>query len=146
MTKVGFTCSSFDLLHAGHILMLKECKDHCDTLIVGLQSDPTIDREEKNKPVQTMFERFLQLDANKYVDKICIYETEDDLLELLNYIRPHIRFVGSDWENKPFTGKLFSKINGKIFYNKRYGYSTTDLRGRVADQWYITEDEEYEDF
>ena len=76
----------------------------------------------------------------KYVDKISIYETEDDLLELLNYIRPHIRFVGSDWENKPFTGKLFSKINGKIFYNKRYGYSTTDLRGRVADQWYITED------
>ena len=146
MTKVGFTCSSFDLLHAGHILMLKECKDHCDTLIVGLQSDPTIDREEKNKPVQTMFERFLQLDAIKYVDKICIYETEDDLLELLNYIRPHIRFVGSDWENKPFTGKLFSKINGKIFYNKRYGYSTTDLRGRDADQWYITEDEEYEDF
>ena len=88
MTKVGFTCSSFDLLHAGHILMLKECKDHCDTLIVGLQSDPSIDREEKNEPVQSMFERFLQLDAIKYVDKICIYETEDDLLALLGYIRP----------------------------------------------------------
>jgi len=146
MTKVGFTCSSFDLLHAGHILMLKECKDHCDTLIVGLQSDPSIDRSEKNEPTQSMFERFLQLDAIKYVDKICIYDTEDDLLALLRYVSPDIRFVGSDWENKPFTGKLFSKIHGEIFYNRRYGYSTTDLRGRVADQWYITEDERYEDF
>ena len=146
--KIGFTCSSFDLLHAGHILMLKECKDHCDTLVVGLQSDPSIDRSEKNPPIQSMFERFLQLDAIKYVDKIVIYDTESDLLALLRYIRPDIRFIGSDWEDKSFTGKLFSKLHGKIFYNKRYGYSTSELRKRVADDWYIkaTEWEENEKY
>ena len=145
MTKVGFTCSSFDLLHAGHILMLKECKDRCDTLIVGLQSDPTIDRPKKNKPIQSMFERSLQLEAVKYVDKIFVYDTEDHLLQLLRYIRPDIRFIGEDWEDKKFTGKLFSRLSGEIFYNRRYGYSTTDLRGRIADQWYSMEDEKYED-
>ena len=140
---IGFTCSSFDLLHAGHILMLKECKDNCDTLIVGLQSDPTIDRPEKNEPAQSMFERFLQLDAVKYIDKICVYETEADLLELLRYIRPDVRFIGEDYHNKDFTGRTFSRLSGEIFYNKRYGYSTTDLRARIADQWYIREDEKY---
>lgn len=141
--KIGFTCSSFDLLHAGHILMLKECKDRCDKLIVGLQTDPTIDRPEKNKPIQSMFERFLQLDAVKHIDEIVIYETEEDLLALLRYISPDIRFIGSDWEDKKFTGKLFSRLNGEIYYNRRYGYSTTELRGRVADNWYITENEKY---
>lgn len=140
---IGFTCSSFDLLHAGHILMLKECKDNCDTLVVGLQSDPTIDRPEKNEPTQSMFERFLQLDAVQYVDKICIYETEADLLELIRYIKPDIRFIGEDWEHKKFTGRTFSRLSGEIFYNKRYGYSTTGLRERIADQWYIREDEKY---
>ena len=140
---IGFTCSSFDLLHAGHILMLKECKDKCDTLIVGLQSDPTIDRPEKNEPTQSIFERFLQLDAVQYVDKICIYETEHDLLELIRYIRPDVRFIGEDYKDKDFTGRVFSKLSGEIFYNKRYGYSTTDLRSRIADQWYTREDEKY---
>lgn len=131
---VGFTCSSFDLLHTGHVLMLKECKDNCDKLIVGLQSDPTIDRPEKNKPVQSIFERFLQLDAIKYVDQISFYDTEDDLLQLLRYVRPDIRFIGEDWQDKNFTGKLFSKLSGKIFYNKRYGYSTTELKQRIKEQ------------
>ena len=140
---IGFTCSSFDLLHAGHILMLKECKDKCDTLIVGLQSDPTIDRPEKNEPTQSIFERFLQLDAVQYVDKICIYETEHDLLELIRYIRPDVRFIGEDYKDKDFTGRVFSKLSGEIFYNKRYGYSTTYLRSRIADQWYTREDEKY---
>jgi len=114
--------------------MLKECKDNCDKLIVGLQSDPTIDRPEKNKPVQSIFERFLQLDAIKYVDQISFYDTEDDLLQLLRYVRPDIRFIGEDWQDKNFTGKLFSKLSGKIFYNKRYGYSTTELKQRIKEQ------------
>jgi len=111
--------------------MLKECKDHCDFLIVGLQTDPSIDRESKKKPVQSLFERYLQLDAIKYVDEICVYETEDDLLQLLRYKRPNIRFIGDDWSDKNFTGKIFSKLSGEIFYNIRYGYSTTELRRRI---------------
>ena len=132
--KVGFTCSCFDLLHAGHILMLKECKDICDFLIVALQTDPSIDRESKSKPIQSLFERFLQIDAVKYVDEICIYETEEDLLQLLRYKRPDIRFIGEDWRDKPFTGRAFSKLSGEIFYNMRYGYSTTDLKERVINE------------
>jgi len=132
--KVGFTCSCFDLLHAGHILMLKECKDICDFLIVALQTDPSIDRESKSKPIQSLFERYLQIDAVKYVDEICIYETEEDLLQLLRYKRPDIRFIGEDWRDKPFTGRAFSKLSGEIFYNMRYGYSTTDLKERVINE------------
>ena len=128
---VGFTCSCFDLLHAGHILMLKECKDNCDFLIVGLQTDPSIDRQEKSPPVQSYFERYLQLEAIKYIDKICPYETEEDLKQLLIYLRPNSRFVGEDWRDKKFTGKLFSRCSGEIFYNRRYGYSTTNLRRKV---------------
>ena len=132
--KVGFTCSCFDLLHAGHILMLKECKDICDFLIVALQTDPSVDRESKSKPIQSLFERYLQIDAVKYVDEICIYETEEDLLQLLRYKRPDIRFIGEDWRDKPFTGRAFSKLSGEIFYNMRYGYSTTDLKERVINE------------
>ena len=132
--KVGFTCSCFDLLHAGHILMLKECKDICDFLIVALQTDPSIDRESKSKPIQSLFERYLQIDAVKYVDEICIYETEEDLLQLLRYKRPDIRFIGEDWRDMPFTGRAFSKLSGEIFYNMRYGYSTTDLKERVINE------------
>ena len=132
--KGGFTCSCFDLLHAGHILMLKECKDICDFLIVALQTDPSIDRESKSKPIQSLFERYLQIDAVKYVDEICIYETEEDLLQLLRYKRPDIRFIGEDWRDKPFTGRAFSKLSGEIFYNMRYGYSTTDLKERVINE------------
>ena len=132
--KVGFTCSCFDLLHAGHILMLKECKDICDFLIVALQTDPSIDRESKSKPIQSLFERYLQIDAVKYVDEICIYETEEDLLQLLRYKISDIRFIGEDWRDKPFTGRAFSKLSGEIFYNMRYGYSTTDLKERVINE------------
>lgn len=132
--KVGFTCSSFDLLHAGHILMLKECKDICDFLVVGLQTDPTIDREEKNKPVQTIFERFLQLDSVDHIDKICIYETEQELQQLINYVNPDIRFIGEDWRDKKFTGWIQAKLGKhELHYNKRYGYSTSELRMRIKD-------------
>ena len=127
--NVGFTCSCFDLLHTGHIMMLKECRINCDRLIVGLQTDPSIDRNYKNKPIQGYFERYIQLEAVKYVDEIVPYETEEDLIKLLYYIKPNIRFVGSDWRNKEFTGKDILEI--EIFYNRRYGYSTTELKGRI---------------
>ena len=130
--KVGFTCSSFHLLHTGHILMLKECRSNCDYLVVGLQTDPTIDRESKNRPIQSIFERYVQLDAIDCIDKICIYETEDDLIQLINYINPDIRFIGEDWHGKEFTGWKQAKLKQyDVYYNKRYGYSTTELRQRV---------------
>jgi glycerol-3-phosphate cytidylyltransferase len=89
--KIGFTCSAFDLLHAGHILMLKEAKAQCDHLIVGLQTDPTIDRATKNKPIQSVLERYIQLSAVKYVDEIVVYETEHDLLQILKAYNIDIR-------------------------------------------------------
>jgi glycerol-3-phosphate cytidylyltransferase len=138
---VGFTCSAFDLLHVGHIMMLEECKANCGVLCVGLQTDPTIDRSEKNKPVQSYFERYKQLKAIKYVDEVHPYETEADLLVLLKEISPQVRFVGEDYKDKPFTGKDMKNVD--VYYNKRYGYSTTDLRERIANQWYTIENEKY---
>ena len=132
--KIGFTCSSFDLLHAGHILMLKECSDKCDHLIIGLQSDPTLDRDDKNKPVQSLFERHLQLDAIEYVDEIYVYETEEELKQLINYINPDIRFIGEDWRDKKFTGYIQARCGKyEVHYNKRYGHSTTNLRSRIKN-------------
>ena len=130
---VGFTCSAFDLLHAGHVLMLKECKRNCDKLIVGLQTDPSVDRpDEKNKPVQGYFERYIQLDAIKYVDEICPYELENDLVQLLDYVKPDIRFLGDDWHGKPYTGEPRFKSKGpKVHYTKRYEYSTSELKARI---------------
>lgn len=135
MPKIGFTCSTFDLLHAGHILMLEECRQYCDRLIVGLQSDPTLDRPDtKNKPSQGMYERWVQLKGCKYVDEIIPYSTEEDLLNLLASVPMHIRFVGEDYMDRDFTGKKFceeSEID--IMYNSRsHNYSTTNLRKRMA--------------
>jgi glycerol-3-phosphate cytidylyltransferase len=129
--KVGFTCSTFDLFHAGHIMMLKDAKEKCHYLIVGLQTDPTIDRSEKNKPVQSVFERFIQLDACKYVDEIIVYATEKELLDILQSYAIDIRIVGEEYENKPFTGK---ELPIEIYYNKRrHSFSTTELRKRVQE-------------
>ena len=97
--KVGFTCGAFDLLHAGHIVMLKEAKDNCDHLIVGLQTDPSIDRQEKQQPIQSVFERYIQLRGVKYIDEIIPYDTEESLLDLLLATKIDIRFVGEDFEN-----------------------------------------------
>ena len=131
-SKVGFTCSTFDLLHPGHILMLKDCKNHCDYLIVGLQTDPTIDRKDKNKPIQTLEERYTMISSIKYVDKVLIYSTECDLRELLTNIKPDIRILGSDWENKE--DKITSYNISPIYYhNRNHDYSTTNLRKRVVD-------------
>ena len=129
--KIGFTCSCFDLLHAGHILMLKDAREQCDKLIVGLQTDPTLDRAEKNKPIQTYEERFIQLEAVKYVDDIIKYETEEELYQLLKLMRPNIRILGSDYQDgRYFTGM---ELNIPIYYHKRnHNYSSTNLRKKIS--------------
>ena len=124
----GFTCSTFDLLHAGHIEMLREAKAQCDYLIVGLQTDPTIDRPQKNKPIQSLHERYIQLSAVKYIDQIIPYDTEDSLIDLIKLINPHIRIVGEDYRDKPFTGKELTPI----YYNSRkHNLSSSALRDRL---------------
>ena len=132
--KTGFTCSCFDLFHAGHIMMLKEAKAKCDYLIVGLQTDPTIDRPEKNKPIQSVVERFIQLESCKYVDEVVVYATEKDLLDILYTYPIDIRFVGEEYKDKDFTGKDLDHI--EMYYNsRRHSFSTTELRQRVIDRY-----------
>ena len=133
--KIGFTCSTFDLLHAGHIGMLREAKANCDVLIVGLQSDPTIDRPDtKNKPIQTMVERYAQLNALKFVDEIVPYQTEQDLIDILELFQLDVRFLGDEYKEKEFTGKDICRKRGiELHFNKRdHRFSTTDLRHRVC--------------
>ena len=129
---IGFTCSCFDLLHAGHILMLKDAKEQCDHLIVGLQTDPTIDRPEKNKPIQSFEERKIQLEAVKYVDEIIEYETEEELYQLLKILKPDIRILGSDYEDdRYYTGM---ELNIPIYFHKRnHNYSSTNLRKKLLE-------------
>ncbi len=130
MNKIGFTCSCFDLLHAGHILMLKDAKEQCDKLIVGLQTDPTLDRPEKNKPIQTLRERKIQLEAVKYVDDIFVYDTEEELYHLLKLINPDIRILGSDYKDKYFTGQ---ELNIPIYYHERnHNFSSSNLRNKIG--------------
>ena len=134
--KTGFTCSTFDLFHAGHIMMLKEARTQCDYLIVGLQTDPTIDRPaEKNKPIQSVFERYEQLKACKYVDEILVYATEKDLVDILLSYPIDVRILGNEYEHKNFTGRNECVERGIQFYfNKRdHSFSTTELRQRVVD-------------
>ena len=132
--KVGFTCSTFDLLHAGHVQMLREAKSVCDYLIVGLQTDPTIDRQEKNRPIQSIVERYVQLQAVKYVDEIITYSTESDLEDILAMYQIDIRVMGVEYRDKDFTGKdLCRKRNIQLYFNKRdHRFSTSDLRKRVC--------------
>lgn len=131
--KVGFTASCFDLLHAGHILMLEEAKSVCDHLIVALQTDPSIDRPEKRKPIQSLIERQLQLKAVKYVDEIVVYETEEDLLNLLKTLPIDIRIIGEDYIGKDFTGRDYCIAHDiEIYYNSRnHNYSSTELIERI---------------
>lgn len=131
--KTGFTCGAFDLCHAGHVLMFKECKEHCDYLIVGLHSDPTLDRKNKNKPIQSLEERMIQLEAISYIDKIVTYNTEKDLYELLSK-NPHsidVRIIGADWKGKEFTGHDLPLET--IFNSRTHSYSTSELRKRIAE-------------
>ena len=133
---VGITFSTFDLLHAGHIGMLREAKENCDYLIVGLQVDPTVDRPDtKNKPVQTLVERYAQLNAIKFIDEIVPYETEQDLMDILELFELDIRFLGEEYREKEFTGKDICRKRGiELHINKReHRFSTTDLRKRIQN-------------
>ena len=134
--KIGFTCSCFDLLHAGHILMLKDAKAQCDKLIVGLQTDPTIDRPEKNKPIQSYEERKIQLEAVKYVDEVIKYETENELYELLKIMKPDVRILGSDYEDgRYFTGQ---ELNLPIYFHKRdHDYSSSNIRKQIETNFAV---------
>ncbi len=133
--KIGFTCSTFDLLHAGHVQMLREAKEQCDYLICGLQTDPTIDRKEKNAPVQTIVERYTQLNGIKYVDEIIPYSTEQDLEDILSMYDIHIRILGEEYKDKEFTGRdICKKRDIELFFNKReHRFSSSDLRRRVCE-------------
>lgn len=134
--RIGFTCSTFDLLHAGHITMLEEAKHHCDFLIVGLQNDPTLDRpDSKNPPVQSIIERQIQLSAVKYVDEIIVYNTEQDLEDLLLTLPISVRVLGEEYADKQFTGRDICNNRAiDIVYNRRdHSFSSTSLRKRVAE-------------
>ncbi len=132
LKKIGFVASTFDLLHPGHCLMLKDAKEHCDVLIAALQSDPTIDRPEKNKPIMSLHERHILLSSIKYVDRVVFYRTEKELESLLMEIQPDVRILGSDYKNHEdkIVGKEYCK---EIYYHDRsgHGWSTTHFRERI---------------
>ena len=131
--KIGITFSAFDLLHAGHVKMLDECKRNCDYLIVGLQTDPTFDRPNKNKPVQSIVERYIQLKACRFIDEIIPYSTELELMEILQSFAIDIRFIGEDYLEKDFTGKQFCLDNNiLLFFNSRkHSFSSSGLRNKI---------------
>jgi glycerol-3-phosphate cytidylyltransferase len=130
LKKIGITFSCFDLFHAGHVQMLREAKTVCDYLIIGLQVDPSIDRPEKNSPLQSITERYIQVDACKYVDEIIPYSTESDLLDLLELVHYDIRIIGEEYRDKDFTGKQLALDNCReIYYNSRHHrFSSSQLR------------------
>ena len=129
--KIGFTCGSFDLLHAGHIVMFEDCNQVCDYLIVGLQIDPTIDRPEKNLPIQSVLERLIQLRAIKYINEVVTYSTEDELYRLLTSLDIDIRIIGSDWWRKSYTGyELPLDVH---FHQRTHDWSTSELRQRILE-------------
>lgn len=134
--KVGFNCSTMDLFHAGHVTMLREEKRHCDYLIIAIQVDPTIDRPNtKNKPVMTIYERFVCVSACKYVDEVLVYSTEQELLNILQTRHIDIRFLGDEYKSKDFTGKQWCLDHGvELHYHEReHPYSSSSLRQRVYD-------------
>ena len=135
--KIGITFSTFDLLHAGHIAMLAEAKNHCDYLIAGLQTDPTIDRpDSKNPPVQSIVERQIQLSATRFVDEIVVYQTEKDLEDILLTLPIDVRILGVEYEDKDFTGRKICIERGiELVFNKRdHSFSSSSLRKRVAEE------------
>jgi glycerol-3-phosphate cytidylyltransferase len=129
--RVGIIASCFDMFHAGHVLALYEAKENCDRLVVALQSDPTIDRPEKNKPVQALFERYVQVNACKFVDAIIPYDTEADLLNLLVGYEWDVRFLGSDYYNRTdYTG--YGEDIPIYFLSRKHNYSSSGLRERIV--------------
>lgn len=134
--KVGFTCSAFDLLHAGHIAMLKEAKAQCDYLICGLQVDPSVDRIDKNSPIQSVVERYIQLSAISYVDEIIPYYYEKDLTEILKSYTIDVRILGEEYKDVEFTGReLCDRLGIQLHFNKRnHDFSSSELRKRIYDK------------
>lgn len=134
--RVGITFSAFDLFHAGHVKMLEDAKRQCDYLIVGLQTDPTIDRPEKNQPTQTVVERYIQLKACKHVDEIVPYATEQDLEDILRSFKIDVRIIGEEYQDKNFTGRAYCEEKGiELYYNKRdHRFSSSGLRKVVAEK------------
>jgi glycerol-3-phosphate cytidylyltransferase len=133
-SNVGITFSTFDFFHAGHVKMLEEAKRECDYLIVGLQLDPSIDRPEKNKPVQSIIERYIQVSSCKYVDEVVPYVSEKDVEEILHSFKIDIRIIGAEYKNKDFTGKAYCEQKGiRLYYNSRdHDYSSSGLRKRMS--------------
>jgi len=133
--KIGITFSTFDLLHAGHIAMLSEAKNHCDYLIAGLQTDPTLDRSNKNSPIQTVVERQIQLGCNRFVDEIVVYQTEKDLQDILLTLPIDVRILGIEYKDKTFTGDdICVKRDIELIFNGRdHSFSSSNLRKRVAE-------------
>ena len=133
--KIGITFSTFDMLHAGHIAMLSEAKNHCDYLIAGLQTDPTIDRPDtKNSPIQSVVERQIQLSACRYVDEVVVYQTEQDLIDLLLILPVDVRILGVEYENRDFTGKkeCWDREIELVYNGRDHSFSSSSLRKRVA--------------
>tara|TARA_B100000902_G_scaffold11592_2_gene14122 strand:- start:5274 stop:5687 length:414 start_codon:yes stop_codon:yes gene_type:complete len=132
---IGITFSSFDLFHSGHVAMLKEAKANCDHLMVGMQTDPTIDRPDKNKPIQSVFERYVQLEGCKYIDEIVPYATEKEIEDILLTYKIDKRFIGEEYKTKEFTGKQLCVDNDiELYYNKRqHSFSTTNLRTKIVE-------------
>ena len=133
--KIGITFSTFDMLHAGHVAMLSEAKNHCDYLIAGLQTDPTIDRPDtKNPPVQSIVERQIQLSATRFVDEIVVYQTEQDLIDLLLILPVDVRILGVEYENKDFTGRgeCYDRNIELVFNGRDHSFSSSSLRKRVV--------------
>lgn len=134
--KIGITFSAFDLLHAGHIKMLEDAKRQCDYLICGLQTDPTIDRPEKNQPIQTVVERYIQLKACSFVDEVVPYATEQDLEDLLRSFKIDVRILGDEYKEKNFTGRTYCEEKGiELYYNSRdHRFSSSNLRKEVVEK------------
>ena len=132
--KVGFTCSAFDMLHSGHIQMLRDASEQCDYLICGLQTNPSVDRPEKNRPIQTVVERYTQLKAVQYVNEIIPYATEEDLKDILSMYHIDVRILGDEYREKDFTGKEICKRRDiALYFNKRdHRFSSSELRRRVS--------------
>lgn len=129
--KIGITFGTWDLCHAGHILMFQEAKSQCDYLMVCIQSDPSLDRPEKNKPVQSLVERQIQVEACKYVDQTMVYSTEEDVIDILRAIHWDVRIIGEEYKDKPFTGRDFT-LDRCYFNNRPHRFSSSELRARVA--------------
>jgi glycerol-3-phosphate cytidylyltransferase len=133
--KIGITFSTFDMLHAGHIAMLSEARNHCDYLIAGLQTDPTIDRPDtKNKPIQSIVERQIQLSACRYVDEVVVYQTEQDLRDLLLILPVDVRILGVEYEGKKFSGdeECYARGINIVFNGRDHSFSSSSLRRRVV--------------